>query len=438
LGVVAVDHVTRVVTYLGHEVGLHDDAVVGHRRRHQRHLQRRRRRLELADRRQSQEGLRPFGVREGRGGGGRQVERRPAVEAEGVGSPEHVVLADDLGAHAGEGRVARHAQDVEQGAAARAAAEVADGVAVRRFVRRLHREVGLVDGHLAGFDADRPGEHLEGRAREEALLVAAAPQRTGRIGVERLQVEVGDALALLVASGRRQQVGVERRRAPQGEHRAVAGIDGHHRARTTAGGGLEGGSGDLLDVLADGEADVARAVAVDEQVGQRSVLLLAGLAGQLAVVGLLDAGGAEVEVEVAGHMAEQVTFGIEALVLEPPGPHRGSGAVERGTGERILAGGVDGLDRAGEHGTVGRHDLAPGPVEVADDGPGVAWVAVEVAGMEDLDVVHHGEQRHVAGEQARPEPAELAVHGCTATAGIEGRLLRAVSSDTRTSSASNT
>ena len=215
-----------------------------------------------------------------------------------------VLLADDLGAHLGERRVARHSQDLEQRAAAHSPPKF---------------WIGAPSGGLYALSCGKTG--LSGVTLpvsspvDPVTTLNVEPGRTAPATSGRAAADPGSAssnfLAACVAapSWLDEQVRVVRREAPQREDRSVARVDRDDRALAVA----EEVARRLLQVLAHRQRDVAGVVAVDEQVAERLVLLRHGLPAQLVVVLLLDAGGPEADVEVAGDVAEQVAFGILAL-----------------------------------------------------------------------------------------------------------------------------
>jgi hypothetical protein len=141
-----------------------------------------------------------------------------------------------------------------------------------------------------------------------------------------------------------------------------------------------------------------------------------GAPGQLVVVLLLDPGRAELEGEIAGDLAEQVLGRVGALELEP----------------------VVRLDRLGHHHPVDRLDRAPGGGEVALDGPVVSWLVLELVRLEDRQPVDLEEQRGIADHEEHAEVTDLAAHPAASAVWRALVWRAAVSSEMRSSRASNT
>jgi hypothetical protein len=212
-----------------------------------------------------------------------------------------------------------------------------------------------------------------------------------------------------------QQVGVVRRRRPQGEDLAVAGVEGHHRPRLVA----QRPPRHLLDVVAHREGHVADPLAVDEQVVEPLEVEVEGAARELVVVLLLDARRAELEGVVAGDVGEEVLGRVAALELEP----------------------VVARHRLGQHDAVRGLDRPAGPGEVALDRPVVAGLVLQLLGLEHGQPVHLEEQRGVAHDQEHAEVADLPAHQTISViwwAATRSTSRVAVSSEMRSSRASST
>jgi hypothetical protein len=201
-----------------------------------------------------------------------------------------------------------------------------------------------------------------------------------------------------------QGVRVVRRVVPEGQHRAGLGVQGDHGALTLA--ELLAGLG--LEVGPDRRLEVPDLVLADEQVGEAPELLLGGVADQLLVVGALEAGGPEPEGVEAGDRGEQVALGVLPLVLEL--------VVHR--------------HRAGDDRAVGGGDGPPVAGVVAAEDVDVLRVLAQLLGLEDLDVVEHGEQGQVADAEEDPQAADAGVHAGTGCP-PPGRLRRPSRSDWR-------
>ena len=180
------DEHTLAVAHLGDDMGLHDHAVVGDGRGHERDLQGCGRHVLLADRRLGQcrsvatEGL---GFGEERAGNGGQVERGAFAEPELPGLVAQL-LGAEVESHLGETGVARDAQKVGDGAATRAAA------VVREVLVGLGQvEVAKVRVHLGcqlGGLLERGGgrDDLERRSRRVSLTEGAGEHRLAGIGLQ--------------------------------------------------------------------------------------------------------------------------------------------------------------------------------------------------------------------------------------------------------------
>ena len=217
-----------------------------------------------------------------------------------------------------------------------------------------------------------PGAYRSRYAREVGLVGVFGQQLP--VGRHRLGVVPGERRGVV---GR---VGVHREDLPG--HR----VDGHHRAALTA----ERVGGGALDVGAEREHHRAGRLFTAEQVGQALELELRVATHELVVVGLLHAGVAEDERLVPDHLAEQPALGVLALELE-------LGAV------------VD-LDRSREHHAVGRDDRAARTVGVAERGTHVAWVVLEVVGVDDLQVGELRDQHEHQHGDGDTDAADRSIH----------------------------
>ncbi len=182
-------HLALGVGHLLQDVGLHGDAPVGHRGRCQGHPQGRGGHVLLADGRLGQARLvlgEGGSGREKGLGGPRQVERRRAVEAEGVGLIGER-RSTEVKANGGEPRVARDPEQLGHDTPAHLAAEVAQDLAVGLGKRESRQLWVLLGGQVGAAVVDgRGGDDLERRAGEVALAVAGRQEGFARIGVELL------------------------------------------------------------------------------------------------------------------------------------------------------------------------------------------------------------------------------------------------------------
>ena len=381
-------------------MGGHHRPTVADRPGHHRHLQRCCRHIVLTDGRLGElrgllvhrgvpgvvaiaEAFAEVGREDGPNGAG-QIDRRHVIEPEGLGTTDHDLRTEHLGAHCGESAVARDAQEVEQRAATVSAVEITDRPGrERRLVSGGHRERRRGLGDLARFEAGGRGDDLERRTGEVALSERLREQRL--VGLLVVRLLEGPRRGRVV---QRSQVRVVRRVRPHGEDGARARVQGHDRTRLVA----EGLLGDLLDVGAERDLDGADVGFLEERVEKASNPEVGRVARQLVVVALLDPIGPEEEGVRADGLGEQVVGGIRALVLVP---------------SVALLGVGDGR-------AVGRDDVAAGSVEVANDGTSVARLVVEGLGVDDLQEVELDEQCEVARHQGDGELAELPVHAVTA------------------------